>query len=385
MDHPHHERKAEASGARPPRRILLVSQLLGQGGSERQLAEIAKTIDRRRFEPAVACMREPGIRAEDLAAAGVPVEVFPVRSLFSPSLVAAAAKLARYLRRNAIELVHAFDVPSSVFAVPTARAAGVPVVLSSQRAHRTLVGPHVRILLRAVDRLSHGIVVNCRAVARHLRRDFSVPESRIHLCYNGIDLTRFRRVETPRAGPLHGADLVVGVVCALRSEKGLPTLVKAFARLAGRRPGARLLIVGSGPEGRPLRRLAGELGALDRCLFIDQTPHVTPWLNQIDVFVLPSLSEALSNSLMEAMACGCAAVASRVGGNPELVCDGDNPTGLLFEAGDEQQLADRLETLAADPDLRARLGANAERFIRGGFSIDRAARRMAEIYSQWLP
>ncbi len=380
------ERPAAAAEPRRRKRILFVSQSLGQGGTERQLAETAKAIDRERFEPAVACMRAPGFRAAELEAAGVPVKVFPVRSTFGPSFFASAVKLARYLRANRIDLVHAFDVPASVFAVPTARAAGVPVVLSSQRAHRALVGPHIRALLRISDRLSHGTVVNCRAVARDLATGHGMPESHIHLCYNGIDLTRFQRLETPRVEPLRPDDLVVGVICALRPEKGLTTLLRAFARMAAGRAKARLLIVGGGPEGEPLRRLADELGVLDRCVFVDSTPDVTSWLNQIDVFVLPSLSEALSNSLMEAMACGRAVVASRVGGNPELVSEDESGprTGMLFEPGDPSQLADRLHTLADDPDLRARLGANAEAFIRSGFSTEQAARRMAEIYSKWL-
>jgi len=105
-------------------------------------------------------------------------------------------------------------------------------------------------------------------------------------------------------------------------------------------------------------------------------------LRAIDIFVLPSLSEALSNALMEAMACGCAVVASQVGGNPELVSDGT--TGLLFRAGDAAELADRLERLIVDDGLRTRVGVAASESVRQRFSLQASVRRMEEIYEELL-
>jgi glycosyltransferase involved in cell wall biosynthesis len=109
---------------------------------------------------------------------------------------------------------------------------------------------------------------------------------------------------------------------------------------------------------------------------------VGAWLRAIDIFVLPSLSEALSNALMESMACGCAVVASDVGGNPELVSDGI--TGLLFPAGDAPELASRLERLMVDLDLRARIGAAASESIPQRFPLEASVRRMEEIYEELL-
>ncbi len=98
--------------------------------------------------------------------------------------------------------------------------------------------------------------------------------------------------------------------------------------------------------------------------------------------MLPSLSEALSNSLMEAMACGCAVVASAVGGNPELVSDGT--TGLLFQAGNTTELGDRLERLIVDEELRTRVGAEASNSIREGFSLGASVHRMQAIYEEFM-
>jgi glycosyltransferase involved in cell wall biosynthesis len=186
---------------------------------------------------------------------------------------------------------------------------------------------------------------------------------------------------------LADASLVIGVVCALRPEKGLPTLLQAFAKVvsgpsSALRSGLRLVVVGSGPMLETLQALKIELGLQNKCHFEPSTSDVAGWLRAIDIFVLPSLSEALSNALMEAMACGCAVVASEVGGNPELVSDGT--TGLLFRAGNAVELADRLERLIVDENLRTRVGVVASESVRQRFSIEASVRRMEEIYEELL-
>jgi L-malate glycosyltransferase len=143
----------------------------------------------------------------------------------------------------------------------------------------------------------------------------------------------------------------------------------------------RLLIVGSGSMLGELRSQAEARGLAGACTFVPTTDQVAEWLRAIDIFVLPSTSEALSNALLEAMACGCCPVASRVGGNPELIRHGEN--GMLFEAGDVGQLADELETLVELRVLREQLAAKA-RLTAEQFSIAASARRMEEIYTELI-
>jgi glycosyltransferase involved in cell wall biosynthesis len=350
---------------------------LGLGGSERQLAEIALALDRDRFEPHVGCFHDVGFRANDLREAGVPILELGVRSLVSGSALAGAWRLGRYLRRHRIRLVHAFDVPLDLFAVPVARFFQAPVVLSSQRAHRALTPGGTRQLLRLTDRIVDGIVVNSRAVARELQAEDDVPASMIRLAYNGVDTGLFRR-EGPRAAlPWTDATCVIGVICALRPEKGLLTLIEAFDRLRGAHRGVKLLIVGSGPMLSQLQARSGP-----DCHFQPAERGVAPWLRAIDIFVLPSLSEAFSNALMEAMSCGCCPVASDAGGNPELVEDGRS--GLLFPVGDSRALATRLARLVEDGALRQRLAASAVERMRASFTREAAARAMGAIYDEYL-
>jgi glycosyltransferase involved in cell wall biosynthesis len=214
-----------------------------------------------------------------------------------------------------------------------------------------------------------------------LIEDEGVAPARIHLCYNGLDLGALApsRARPAEFGP---AETVVGVVCALRPEKGLETLFEGFAQVAAEFPATRLALVGGGPMREPLTQMARERGLADRLDFTGETKEVARMLAGIDIFVLPSRSEALSNSLMEAMAMGCFAIASRVGGNPELVSDGE--TGLLFERDRPGDLARALRRALRNPDWRRDLARAGERRMRTEFPVERAARRMSEIYELFL-
>jgi len=371
----------------PPIPVLLLARELGQGGSERQLAEIAMALDPSRFSVHVGCFHPQGFRSAELAGEGIPIVHFPVHSLQSFSAVRGAWQLGKYIRRNQIRLVHAFDTPMNCFAVPAARAFRAPVVLSSQRASRRLSSRAEQFVLRLTDHLVDAVVVNCEAMRRHMMEDEGVRTERLRTCYNGLDTSRFRPLPKQRPAALEGASLVLGVVCALRPEKGLPTLVEAFAKVVSGdrsdlRSGIRLAIVGSGSMLGRLQQMSVDLGIQDRCHFEPSTADVTPWLRAMDIFILPSLSEALSNSLMEAMGCGCAVVASAVGGNPELISDGTN--GLLFQAGNAAELADRLERLIVNDDLRTRFGAESSNRVRQHFSREASVHRMEEIYDELL-
>ena len=366
----------------PPVPILLSSYYLDLGGSERQLTETAIGLDRTQFSPHVAVFREQGFRLAQVREAGIPIFNIGLQSFGSPQLLRCGWQFRQYLRTHRIAITHSFDVPLNIFTVPVARAAGVPVVLSSQRASRELTPGWQWKALRATDRLAHGVVVNCLAMRDHMLAE-GMPANRIHLCYNSVDINRFspqpedgealRRQECGDGnGPL------IGIVCGLRREKGVDTLLRAFALLRQTHPGARLLIVGSGPAEREIWALASALGLDSVCRFEPASPASEKWLRAMDIFVQPSLSEALSNALMEAMACGCAVVASRTGGNPELVDDGE--TGFLFPAGDEKALAGRLLQLLDDAGLRTRFATAARRRMRDHFSPAASLRAMAGIY-----
>ena len=368
-----------------PEPVLLISQSLDLGGSERQLTQIARSLDRRLFTPHVGCFRQGGVREKDLRAAGVPLVEFPVTSFRNWSAISAGRKLRRYIHDHNIHLVHAFDTPATLFVTLWGRAKRITTVLTSQRAHRSLSQPGHWRLLRIADRRTHGIVVNCEFLRQHLMADEKVPPERIHVCYNGVDLDEFQPAPadsagSARPGPISASGPVIGAVCAIRPEKDLGTLLRAFDSLAGSNPTLRLVIVGHGPSSEQVQVLAAQLQNSARVHIERGVGRVTDWLHALDIFVLPSLSEGFSNSLLEAMACGCAVVASSVGGNPEIV-GVDQTRGLLFPARDASALEQALRTLLDDHKLRSSLAAAGTAFVRNTFSLDASARRMQDIYT----
>jgi glycosyltransferase involved in cell wall biosynthesis len=361
--------------------ILLMSRALDGGGSERQLAEVARGLDRSRFAPHVGCFQRGGIREADLREAGVPVAEFPVRSFASWSMVRAAALLGRFVRHHGIRLVHTFDVPANVFGVPVARWFRVPVVISSQRAFRHLTPGFYHHLLRVTDLMVDAVVVNSAQLRRTLLEQDRIPAGKLRLCYNAIDTEAFHADGESVRGILPPGR-VIGAVSQLRPEKGVATLIRAFARMRAECAPVTLVLVGDGPCRSELEMLAGQLGIAASCRFAGQVSDVRPWLRAMDIFVQPSLSEALSNSLLEAMAIGCAAVASRAGGNPEVIDHGR--TGLLYEAGDVEGLGACLRGLLADEERRRELAEAGRQETRGRFAARVSIACFEALYEELL-
>jgi glycosyltransferase involved in cell wall biosynthesis len=360
--------------------ILLLVRRLDYGGCERDLSKVALGLDRSVFEPHVGCFQPEGIRLAELQEAGIPIVHLPVTSFVSRSAIDGALTLRRYIRRHRIALVHAHDVPTVLFATPLARAFGARAVVSSQVSYRSLIGPLEHRLLRVVDRFADRVVVNCQAMFKHMVEDEGLPPERAYLCYNGVDTSVFHPGVPQSPAPLRDAQLIIGTIANLRPEKGIHLLLEAFA--AVRRPGLKLFIVGSGPSRDELQALSRRLGLENDCVFQPGKPQIAGEMRSLDIFVLPSFSEAFSNALLEAMASGCAVAGADVGGTPELIQDGK--TGLLFRVGDSQDLALKLRRLIDEEELRRQFRESAVAFARENFQIQRTVKRMADLYQSLL-
>jgi L-malate glycosyltransferase len=362
--------------------VLLLVRELGIGGCERDLTKLAKFLDRSQFLPHVGCFHSDGLRSEELRAAGVPIVRFPVHSFQSWSAVKGARQMGRYLREHQIKLVHCFDVPMVVFGVPTAYYNRIPAIVSAQLGQRELHAKIYRKLLRFTDRLADVVVANSRAIQQYLIDREHIAAERTYLCYNGVETSVFHPSTEPKPVAVAGASLVIGTVCALRPEKRVDLLLKAFAQVRHLLPGMKILIVGSGPVLPQLEALRNELGIAGDCIFEPSQTDVAPWMHALDIYVMSSESESFPNALLEAMACGCTVVGSRVGGIPELITDG--LSGLLFESNNVEDLAAALGKLILDPALRLHFAAQAAVLARDTFSMKINAHRNETLYRTLL-
>jgi glycosyltransferase involved in cell wall biosynthesis len=356
--------------------VLLLGDSLRPGGTEGQFVEVACGLDRTRWDVQVGCLRAEGALRARLAAAGISATSWGRGSLKPPRLALAVTALARHLRRRRIALVHCFDFYSDVLGVLAARLARRPVI-ASQRELGDLRSPRERRVYRLVLRAAHLVVVNSEAVAARLRAGTVVREERIVVVPNGVDTARFHPAPRPADG-----EVVVGALGNLRPEKGLEDLVAAAALVGERCPRARFVIHGDGAGRAALQAQVARQGLGHVVRLAGATAQPAAALRALDVFALPSLSEASSNALLEAMATGLPVVATRVGGSSMIVADGI--TGLLVPPREPAALAKALITLIEDRRLAARLGAAAAKTVRATHSLPAMLARVDELYARAL-
>ena len=344
------------------------------GGTEGQMIELVRRLDRRRWDVHVACFRRSGAwldRVEERAS----VAEFPVRSFRRADAAAQMQAFGRWCRERGIAVVHTTDLPSNVFGLPAALFARVPVRVGSRR-ELTLGRSRTEIACqRAAYACAHRIVANCRAAADRLRAE-CVPSSRVRVIHNGVE----REAPPPAARPARPRR--VAVVANLRPEKGHDVLLRAAARIVELFPDAHFEIVGDGPELPALRALADSLRVAHVVTFSGHREDVAARLDMADIFVLPSRSEAFPNALLEAMAAGLPVVASSVGGVLEVVEDGRN--GLLVPPDDHRALASVLERLMSTPNTAGRLGAAARASVASRYSFARMVESFDSLYSSEL-
>lgn len=364
--------------SRPPL-IVHVLHRLDYGGLENGLVNLINGLPADLARHAVVCLAGATAFRERILRPDVTVHDLGKRPGKDPGAYLRLWSLLRQLRPQLLHTRNAGVMDCQV----VAWAAGVPVRIHGCHGwdvddlHGT--SPRRRRLRQACDRFITQYVTVSRQLADWLADTDGVARSRITQIYNGVDVRRF----SPAA---RAADsFVVGTVGRLQAVKDQATLLRAVAVLLGREPALqarlRLRLAGDGPERTALGELARSLG-------IDQVTEFAGWqddvpaeLRRLDVFVLPSLNEGISNTLLEAMACGRPVIATDVGGNPELVVDGG--TGYLVPVGDVAVLADRLARYAAEPFLAAAHGRAGRARVEREFGIPRMLDAYAGLYRRW--
>ena len=370
--------------------LLKFVTVFAVGGTERQVVTLAEGLDRSRFELHLACFRRSGALLKQLTLAPPRVVEYHIRKLYDRSSILERLRFSRYLRTNRIQIVHTYSFYANVFAVPAARVARVPVVVASIRDTGAYVTPMQRRVQRAVCRLADRIVANAEAVRRWLVDD-GYDERRITVIRNGIDPAPFGRRATP--GKLHqelglppGAP-IVAVLSRVSPIKGLEYFLQAAASVAARGPDARFLIVGEAePRDAEYRRgleaYADRLGLGRQVVFTGLRMDVPEVLDEVAVSVLPSLSEGLSNVLLESMAARVPVVATRVGAASEVVEEG--VTGLLVPSRNAEALARATSRLLEDRELATRLGRAGRARVVERFSIQDMVKHTEQLYQGLL-
>ena len=364
------------------RRVLIVTDEMEIGGSQRQIAHLAEGLAASGWSPTLLYFRNDSFLVDRLRARGIRVVCIDKRGRYDPTFF---LKLVRFVRAGRFELVHCFSLTAETWLLAartfTPRFALVASVRGLCREYR----PWQWRLKRWICRHASAIVANSRAGALATAEIARVAPERIEVIRNGVEIPPAIDADERRATRvgLLGHDpptlaLFVGRLVAL---KNVPVLLRALSLVpAITRP--HLVLAGEGPLLGELRATAQRLGVAAHVHFLGARDDTASLMQCADVLVLPSREEGLSNVILEAMAAGCPVVASAVGGNPELV--EHSRTGLLFPSDDATALAAALVRVACDPDLRLRFATSAGFRARSEFSIETMVRRTIACYERCL-
>lgn len=356
--------------------LFLMTNSFETGGSERQFAVLAQNLGSEQFQLHLGCIRREG------PFAGLFGEVPEFRlggSLFGWTSFRARFRLGRLLRQQQIQIAHAFDFYTNLTLIPAARLVRVPVVIGSQRQLGDLLTPRQFQAQASAFRWCDAVVCNSQAAADRLSQEGLSPE-KLAVIGNALPAEAF--APTRSILPPTRDRVRVGMVARMNATyKNHSGFLRIAARILQQLPEVEFLLAGDGPLRQDLEREAQSLGLGAKVVFLGDCRDIPAVLASLDLAVLTSESESLSNVILEAMAARLPVVAFRVGGNAELV---DDQRGVLVPAGDEEAFSAAVLRLLTAPSLRSQMGENARRFAEENFSLGRVRARYEELYGSLL-
>ncbi len=383
-------RSSLASSAAARRKVFFLLDSLNVGGTETQAVELATRLDAERYDVTLGCLRARGPLLEKLAGSAVSVrEFYPKGGMDSVRGVYQMLRLAIFLRRGGFKIVHAHDLYANLLGVPAAVIARVPVIISSQRdlAHLDLYKTRRRVWIRRLQNLSTAVLTNAGAVRDAVLAENHFSPQKVRVIYNGVDLEKFNRGSRDRdwltsGGQRSKEKWIVLVGNMLSDVKGHPWLIAAAPAITREFPETRFVLVGDGEKRKDFERQVAELGLDRHFLFLGRRNDVPRILACCDIAVLPSRAEGLPNAVLEYLAAGLPTVASRVGGNVEILRD--DKTGLLVPPEDSTALAEALLRLLRDPEFSVRLGKSGREYVASEFSVQRMIANTDQLYTELL-
>lgn len=350
-----------------PIRIAHVGLQLDVGGMEKLLVEFAQHADRQRFELLFVSLGERGSLAEDIEASGWPVIALERAEGLSAKLL---WRLIRVFRTWNVDIVHTHNSKPLIYGGPAAKLAGVQGIVHTRHGQRYQASSRVTRLFRFAARFADRVVCVSKDGAR-LSALEGISGEKTSVIWNGIDISKFQDI-----GPKDGGPAVM--VGRLSPEKDVESLIRAVPLVLANYPDFSLEIAGNGPCLAGLQELASDLNVAGHVRFLGEVRQVSSVLGRASIFVLPSLTEGISLTLLEAMACGLPVIATSVGGNPEVVVEGE--TGFLVPTRSPVDLAETIIQLIGNPGSGRRLGLAGRARVESEFDVRRMVADYEALY-----
>ena len=364
--------------------IVHVIGSLQTGGAEKMVVNFIQAADRTEFRHSVLCLKAPGVMAAEVEACGVPVIVLPVRFR---SLWRDLNRLVQFFRREKVAVVHSHMYWATIWSRLAALRAGVPVLVTTEHGKELWKNRWQNALGHWLSKRTFKHICVSHDVLDLRTREQGLLADRSLVVPNGVPIPapdqggKIRAARRAELG-LDDTRLVVGSVGRVVVAKDYPTLLKALALAAVREPRLHWLQIGDGPDLPALREMADSLGVADRITFAGRRSDIPDLLRAMDVWVMSSVREGLPVSLLEAMAARRPIVATRVGGIPDAVTQGES--AVLVPPSDPAALAEGILQVVGDPALAGRLAECAYTRVLDSYSIDAVTSTITDIYRAGL-
>lgn len=364
-------------------KILHILNSLQIGGLENGVVNLINNLNDNRFEHAICCIDTSGPTAEKL---GKPVEIFSLdkgkkRDYLLPF------KIAKVIKKIQPDIVHTRNW-SAIDGVIGAKLVGIKFVVHGEHGREAADPTGANIVRKKVRKVLNPWISRFITVSAELKNwlvyDIGIPEKKVMQIINGVDTNRFmppqeKKLAKKEAG-FNPDTHIIGIVGRLDPVKDHETLFRAFSILRNEknREALKILVVGTGHMEKMLRGIAEDLNISENVVFAGDTKDVQRFYRCMDVYVLPSIAEGISNTVLEAMASGLPVLATMVGGSPELVDEGK--TGFLFAAKDYMALSEKLFFYYNNPQILIAHGLNGRKMAEDRFSISKMIKDYEILY-----
>lgn len=371
--------------------IVFLIDGLGWGGAERLMIPILANMDRRLFSVRVGVfqVRNGNPIADDLRALGIPVDLIPVPYMRD---LTAVSRIAAYLKDVNADLIHAQLELGDILGGLAALRMRLPIVSTLH----TMPSQDMSLKSRMHQEVEYfclrhffNMVISVSDEARQFHKDIGkLPDRKTCTIYNGIDLSHFPaspqsdREAVLREFNIPAAATVLITVAVLRELKGIQYMIRALPEILSVHPDLYYLIAGSGDFQSALMEEAARVGVSERVVFAGARKDVPALMSASDIFILPTLTEALPTVLAEAMAASLPILASRVGGVPEMVEDGIN--GKMVAPADPQQLANACTDMLRDPDALVKMGLAGRQIVEEKFNVRVQVDKLQALYQSLI-
>lgn len=368
-------------------KILHIQETIGSGGVERRRLSLAKHLDKNLFEQKFVCTIAAGNIPDEIRAAGF--EVIPIGQLKSPFHWKQHKKVQQIIADYQPDIIHGAVFEGVTMAAVNGWLKKIPVIILEETSFPIYRSWKANLLMKLFSKIATKVIgVSPATSEEYLKGKLKLSDNKVVLINNGVALPREVSIlELENAKKEYGIlenDFVIGSVGRMLQDanKRFSDLIKAFAEFSKEKENAKLLLVGEGPEKEGYEKLVNELGISNQVIFAGYQSDVSLFYQMMDVFALVSTHESFGLVLAEAMLNKLPVIATRVGGMKYIVADGE--TGIMVEPFQEAEIAEKLELLYQNPEMRKDMGKKGLDKAMREYTEEVYVGKIEKLYKIWM-